>query len=296
MRIRILVVLSCFLATSLGHTFDTLFEGESLYHHICVTEEDGFRYLAFDETRGTQSAMKISDPIYLHYVYARLAFAGLAFCGEPKEVLLVGLGGASMPKFFRRYYPEATMDIAEIDPMVVEVAKKYFEFIEDPRMKVYVKDGRVFLSKSEKKYDLIFLDAYNTNSIPFHLTTKEFMEEVRRNLKPDGAVVSNIWSPTLNRYFEAEIKTFQVAFPELYIFPGLSSGNFIFIATNRSGQVPKHTVVDRAAQIARERKFPFDLADLIQSAYQYATKRPVKAEVLTDDHAPVEVLRSQENK
>jgi len=293
MRIRVWMVLFCFLATSLGHAYDVIFEGESLYHHVYVTEEDGYRYLAFDETRGTQSAMKISDPIFLHYVYARLVFAGLAFCDEPKDVLFVGLGGASMPKFFRHHYGEATIDIAEIDPVVVEVAKKYFQFAEDERMKVYVKDGRVFLSKSDKKYDLIFLDAYNTASIPFHLTTKEFMEEVRRHLKPNGVVVSNIWSPDMNKYFEAEIKTFQATFPELYIFPGLSSGNYIFITTNRAGQVPKHTVVERAAQITREKKFHFDLADLLQSTYQYATHRPCREQVLTDDHAPVEVLRTQ---
>jgi len=296
MQVRVILILSCFFAVSVSHAYDTLFEGESLYHHICVTEEDGFRYLAFDETRGTQSAMKIADPLFLHYVYARLAFAGLAFCGQPNDVLFVGLGGASMPKFFRRYYPEANVDIAEIDPMIVEVAKKYFAFSEDPKMKVYVKDGRVFLAKSEKKYDVIVLDAYNTDSIPFHLTTKEFFEEVRRHVKPDGAVVSNIWSPTLNKYFEAEIKTFQATFPELYIFPGLTSGNYIFVATPRSGQVPEWTVVDRAAEITREKKFPFDLAELVKGAYQYATKRPTTVQVLTDDHAPVEVLRSQKSK
>jgi len=296
MRMRVWLIPLCFFAASLGYSYDVLFEGESLYHHISVTEEDGFRYLSFDETRGTQSAMKIGDPLFLHYVYTRLTFVGLAFCGEPKDVLFMGLGGASMPKFFRRHWPEANMDIAEIDPLIVEVAQKFFAFTPDERTKVYVKDGRVFLGKSEKKYDLIVLDAYNTNSIPFHLTTKEFMEEVRAHLKPDGAVVANIWSPSMNKYFEAEIKTLQATFPELYIFPGLSSGNFIFVSTPRAGQVPKHTVVDRAAQITREKKFEFDLADLAQSTYQYATKRPTNAKILTDDQAPVEVLRSQESK
>jgi spermidine synthase len=294
MRIRMLLIGAWIAVVSLGQAYEVVFEGESLYHHIMVTEEDGFRYLSFDETRGTQSAMKLRDPLYLHYIYTRLAFAGLAFSGEPKDVLFVGLGGASMPKFFRHYYPEANVDIAEIDPMIVEVAKKYFDFVEDRLTHVYVKDGRVFLTKTDKRYDLIFLDAYNTNWIPFHLTTKEFMEEVRRHLKPDGAAVSNIWSPTLNQYFEAEIKTLQATFPELYIFPGLSSGNYIFVTTNQPGQIPKYKVADRAAQITREKKLGFDLGDLVKSTYQYATRRPCKAEILTDDHAPVEVLRSQD--
>jgi len=296
MRSRVLLALVCCLATPVGYPYEVLFEGESLYHQVRVSEESGFRYLSFDETRGTQSAMKISDPLFLQYIYTRLAFVGLTFCGEPRDVLFVGLGGASMPRFFRHHYPQANIDIAEIDPLVVEVARKYFQFAEDERMKVYVKDGRVFLSKCEKNYDLIVLDAYNSNSIPFHLTTKEFMEEVRRHLKPDGAVVSNIWSPTLNKFFDAEIKTLQTTFAELYIFPGLTSGNHIFITTNRSGRIPKYTLVDRAKQIMREKKFDFDLADLIETTYQYATKRPCNAQVLTDDHAPVEVLRAQEVK
>ena len=295
MRSRVFSVLLFLLASSLGHAFEVIFDGESLYHHIRVTEEDGFRFLAFDETRGTQSAMKLSDPIYLHYIYTRLAFAGLTFCGEPKDVLFVGLGGASMPKFFRHYYPEANVDIAEIDPLIVEVAKKFFMFSEDPRTKITVKDGRVFLAKSDKKYDLIVLDAYNTNSIPFHLTTKEFMEEVRRHLKPDGAVVSNIWSPSLNQYFESEIKTMQVVFPEIYIFSALTSGNYLFIATARKGRVPDYEIVERAARIMKDKKLPFDLADLVRGTFPYATNRQSTGQVLTDDHAPVEVLRSQES-
>jgi len=293
MKARRLLVLCGILAASLAHAYDILYEGDSLYHHIRVTEETGYRYLSFDETRGTQSVMKVRDPIFLQYVYTRLAFAGLAFCGEPSDVLFLGLGGASMPKFFRNHYPKVNVDIVEIDAKVVEVAKKFFGFEEDDHMRVYVKDGRVFLTKTDKKYDLILLDAYNTRSIPFHLTTKEFLEEVRRHLKPDGVVVSNIWSPAMNRFFEAEIKTFQVTFPELYIFPALNSGNYIFVATNQPGCVPRRDVVARAARITRDKRFSFDLADLVKSTYQYATKRPCRASVLTDDRAPVNVLRWQ---
>jgi len=285
---------ACLFLASLSPAYEILFEGESLYHHIKVTEDGGYRFLSFSEARGRQSAMKVSDPIFLYYIYARVAFAGLAFCdSDPRDVLFVGLGGASMPKFFRRHYPEANVDIAEIDPVVVRVAKKYFAFSPGKKTNVYILDGRVFLSKTQKKYDIIFLDAYNAFSIPFHLTTKEFMEEVRRHLKPAGVVVSNIWSPDLNRYFEAEIKTFQAVFPELYIFPCLNSGNYIFIATNRPGRIPRGKIIERARKIGREKKFHFDLADLVRSTYQYATHRPCKAAVLTDNHAPVNVLRSQ---
>ena len=296
MNIRAIVVLAALFAPALGNGYELLFDADSPYHHVRVTEDEdvGYRFLSFDETRGTQSAMKIDDPVFLYYVYARLAFAGLAFVDEPNDVLFVGLGGASMPKFFRHHYPEANVDIAEIDPVIVEVAQKYFQYKPDAKTKIYVKDGRIVLSKIKKKYDLIFLDAYNTRSIPFHLTTKEFMQIVRGCLKPNGAVVSNIWSPDLNQYFEAEIKTFQETFPELYIFKALVSGNYIFIATNQAGQMPEYKLADRAARIQRDRQFHFDLADLIKSTYQYATNRPTREPALTDDRAPVNVMRWRE--
>ncbi|MBM3334770.1 fused MFS/spermidine synthase, partial [Candidatus Sumerlaeota bacterium] len=153
--VRYLIVFAILSSATLSQAYDVLFEGESLYHHVRVTEEEGFRNLAFDRTRGTQSTVKVSDPIFLYYVYTRLAFAGLAFCENPQDVLFVGLGGGSMPRFFRHHYPEADIDIVEIDPMVVEVARKYFFFSkegEDPRMRVFVNDGRVFLRKTDKKY------------------------------------------------------------------------------------------------------------------------------------------------
>lgn len=294
MRIRMVWMLTVVLAPSLAQSYEIIFQADSPYHHVRVTEDVGYRFLSFDETRGTQSAMKLSDPCFLYYVYARLAFAGLAYVDEPKDVLFVGLGGASMPKFFRRHYPDANVDIAEIDPVIVEVAQKYFHYKPDKKTTIYTKDARVVLSKVKKQYDIIFLDAYNTRSIPFHLTTKEFLETVRSRLKPKGVVVSNIWSPDLNKYFDAEVKTFQVTFPELYIYKALTSGNYIFIATNQPGRIQRYAVVDRAKQIQRERDFHFDLADLIRSQYQYATKRPTKERVLTDDRAPVNVMRWQE--
>jgi len=296
MRRRTLLLGLLLLCPAIGPAYEVLFTGESPYHQVRVVEDDGYRFLSFDETRGTQSALKLSDPLFLEYVYTRLTFASLAFVPHPQDVLFVGLGGGTMPKFLHHHYPEVNVDVAEIDPVVIDVAKKYFGLKVDERMKIHPYDGRVFLRKAKTQYDIIVLDAYNASSIPFHLTTKEFFEIVRKALKPNGVVVSNIWSPRMNEYFEAEIKTFQAVFPELYIFPGLSSGNYIFIATNRKGKVEEHRLVERARQIDGEKKFHFELADLIKTTYQYATNRPVEAAVLTDERAPVDVMRWREVK
>ena len=87
-------------------------------------------------------------------------------------MLLIGLGGAAIPKFLARHYPDIELHIVEIDPDVVQVARKYFSFQPTERMKVFVADGRLFLTQTQERYDVILLDAYSSDTIPFHLTTR----------------------------------------------------------------------------------------------------------------------------
>ena len=161
----------------------------------------------------------------------------------------MGLGGGSIPKFIHRCFPEINIDIVEIDPQVVEVSKKYFNFKESAKMKVHVDDGRLFIKRTSKLYDVIILDAYNNHSIPFHMTTQEFLREVKSKLKPNGVVASNIWSPSSNKFHNSEILTYQSVFPQLYLFRGLSSGNYIFVATQDTQVINKEDLISRAEKI-----------------------------------------------
>jgi len=271
-----------------------VYEKDSKYHHIRVdASADGFVYLSFDRTRGLQSAVKLGSPGYLALPYTRTAFAGLAFLGkDPKDVLFVGLGGGSMPMFMRHHYPRANVDIAEIDPQILEVAKEYFDFKEDGKMKVHIKDGRDFIRRTKRKYDIIFLDAYNSKGIQFHLTTREFLAQVRARLKPQGLVVSNIWSPTHNKFHDAMMRTYQAVFPELYLFRAGNTGNELFVATPWRGQVPHEKVVARAREIAHQKPFSYDLVAVVAEQYKYASKMRLDASVLTDDYAPVNILNA----
>lgn len=275
-----------------------LFEKDSLYHHVMVTESaEGLRYLSFNRAMGHQSAVRLGHPEELTFAYTKSAFAALAFLERPPEdVLFVGLGGGSMPMYLRLVDPQVNMDIAEIDPEVARVAGEYLGFKPDQRMRVAVMDGRMFLKRHDKRYDLIFLDAYNDHAVPFHLTTREFLELVRSRLRPGGVVVGNIWSEGLNSYFPAMVKTYQQVFPQVYILRAASSANHIFLATLDPGQVPAEKAVARARQVMAGRSWSFDLAELVGREYECHTGRAVKAQVLTDDHAPVNLLRTQRPK
>jgi spermidine synthase len=277
-----------------------LFDKESKYRRIQVVANiDGYVSLHFDRVRGRQSVVKLADPGHLELAYTRTAFAALAFKkGSVKDVLIVGLGGGSMPMFLRKHYPDATIDIVELDPMVVEVAKEFFEFKEDAKMKVTTLDGRGYLrglidkrGRYARQYDFIFLDAYDAASVPFHLTTTEFLKVVRGALKPDGCVVSNIWSRAHNVYYDAMVATYWRSFPALYVLKAEQSGNHIFIASTKKEQVTARAALARAAAIDARRKFRYDLAALLKANYSYVTPTRPKGKVLLDDYAPVNVLK-----
>src|SRR6266540_5311538 len=162
-----------------------IYEKPSRYNTIIVTEDhNGLRTLLFERGGTRQSVVKPGDPDHLELPYARVALAGLALCEEPRRILVVGLGGGTLPMFLRTHYPAATIDVAEIDPDVVDVAKKFFGFVEDERMRAHVGDGRQFIERApQADYDIIFLDAFGARDVPKHLTTREFLQITRRALK-----------------------------------------------------------------------------------------------------------------
>lgn len=274
-----------------------LYETDSLYHHIMVGEdEDGLRYLSFNKAMGHQSVVRLGKPSELTFAYTKSGFAALAFLDRPAaEVLFVGLGGGSMPMYLRLVDPNLRMDIVEIDPAVVEVARKYLGFTPDPAMQITVMDGRIYLKRHPKQYDVIFLDAYNDHAVPFHLTTAEFLKLVRSRLKPGGVVASNVWSADINRFFTAQIKTYQAVFPEVYLLRAGRSSNYIFLATQAKGRVEREAAMVRAKALMAGRPWSFDLAELVLDEYDYYTDQKVEAKVLTDDFAPVNLMKHQKD-
>lgn len=273
-----------------------LFEADSVYHHIVVTEDDQARYLRFD--RSFQSGMLLRDPFDSPFLYAGYAHLGLLFAAQARRALVVGLGGGSIPKRFWRDYPQMTVAVAELDPMVVDVARRFFEVREDPRLRIIIQDGRLFLRRTATSYDLIILDAFFAESIPFHLTTKEFYALVRRHLTPGGAVVSNLLGALdgpRSSLFRAMYRTQAEVFPGRYLFPVAfrpdedvaTVRNIMLVATGEAG-VTRAEILARARRSAGRVTYP---RFLVYAADYYAEPVPVgDVPVLTDDYAPVDTL------
>lgn len=284
---RLALVGLVLLACSASSPRSVLYEKQSPYTFISVTQDgEGRRYLQFDRTGALQSVVWPGQPLKLELPYTRVSMVGLAFVPEPKRILVVGLGGGAMPMFLRAVVPSAHIDVVDIDPDVVAVAKEYFGFREDERLRAHVADGRGFVEAAGPPYDLIFLDAYGPDSIPEHLATVEFLAAVRARLAPRGAVVGNVWEFPPNTRFDSMVRTWHEAFQQLYTFDVRGSANHILVGLPYGGTQERKALESRAEKLERARAIPFDLSALVAEGYEDATPRKPRGRVLKDADLP----------
>ncbi|WP_164002301.1 fused MFS/spermidine synthase [Pyxidicoccus caerfyrddinensis] len=284
---RLLLAMWALLVCAAASPRAVLYEKQSPYTFIAVTEDaEGLRYLQFDQTGALQSVVRPGHPLELELPYTQVSMVGLAFVPAPKRILVVGLGGGAMPMFLRAVVPGARIDVVDIDPDVVDVAKRYFGFREDDHLRAHVADGRRFVEAAGPPYDLIFLDAYGPDSIPQHLATVEFLTSVRARLAKGGAVVGNLWEDPPNARFDAMVRTWQVGFTRLYTFDVRGSANRILVGVQRAEKQSRAALESRAETLERAKSIPFDLSALVAAGYADATEREPRGEVLKDA-APV---------
>ncbi len=298
-RAATMIWLMCFAAGVLSPASagaKPLYEKDSFYHHIRVEEDEDARYLYFDQT--LQSAMNLDNPTALRLLYSRYVSLGFVFRPDAKNTAIIGLGGGSVPKKWQKEFPSMAIDVAEIDPEVIQVAKKYFSFQEGKNLRVHAQDGRQFLTRSSQRYDVILLDAYFRDAIPFHLTTREFFSVANQKLAPNGVVVANIIGAVTGpggRITRAVVKTLRGIFPQVYAFavrradgyPLDMIQNVILVATKEPQRLDVREIGKRAAGLGRE-LFPKSTNDI--TAALVDDKLADDVPVLTDDYAPTDKL------
>ncbi|MDQ7828942.1 MAG: fused MFS/spermidine synthase [Armatimonadota bacterium] len=274
-----------------------VFQRDTVYHQITVSDEGRVRYLKLDNY--WQSGLDLDDPHRTVFAYSDYMHAPLLLVPRPERVALIGLGGGTVPRRFVEDYPQVQVDVAELDPEVVAAAYRYFDLPRTPRLRVIAQDGRLFLFTTPTRYDLILLDAYLIDTIPFHLATREFFELVAARLRPGGVAASNVIGALDgpdSRLFRAIYRTFRTVFPTVYVFPvgwhaygsAASVRNIIIVGTH-GAPLDAAALRARGAALAgtvvRVPGFP----DVVASLYPH----PVRTEdvpLLTDDHAPVDAL------
>ncbi len=233
---------------------------QSGFQTILLTEnQSGLRILRFGEDGASQSIVNAGDPTHLALPYARLLPASFVFCPKPERILIVGLGGGSLARFFRSHFREMMLDVVELDPAVVEVARDHCGFQEDSQLRVHVEDGRDFIESKTGPYDVIILDTFDADSIPAHLTTLEFLNEVKNAVTPAGIVVANVWGPASNPAYADMLLTYRTAFDDVYIFDVPAPGTKLFVALNRTQEISRAEMIRKCRGICEKHGFKYDL-------------------------------------
>jgi len=260
-----------------------LWEKKSPYNYILVTEDaQGLRTLWFERWGARQSVVKPGDPAHVELPYARAMPVGLLLAERPERVLIVGLGGGTIPSFLRHYYPRLKIDVVELDPEVVTAAKKFFGFQEDQNLRALVQDGRKYIEETKIRYDVIFLDAFGADNVPPPLTTRQFLQACRRALAPGGLVVGNIWSRASNPLYDSMIRTYQDVFETVYILDVPASGNRIVFALPQKKTIQKAELARRASQESHRLKFRFDMGDPVEVGFRLPEDDGLGGRVLLD--------------
>lgn len=169
----------------------------SKFQTLVVAEQGGRRCLRFGDGPQAlnQTCRILREPRRVELDYAR-AIVALALSIEPfpKRVLVIGLGGGSIPTALMAAHPDVELDAVELDPAVVEVAANYFDFQTTKNVHVFAEDGVAFVAraaKSDEHYDLIVLDAFDESEIPAPLTTAEFVAQLQQLAGERGVVIAN---------------------------------------------------------------------------------------------------------
>lgn len=267
--------------------FDGPCDYETTYHCAIVEVDedrpDG-RVLVLDRTRN--SYVDLSDPTYLEFRYIRLILDVINTEAPegPLNVVSVGGGGFTVPGYLNATRPGTTNMVLEIDRLLVDIG--YTQLALADEIEVIVDDARTSLQQlPDHMADVVIGDAYSGASVPWHLTTVEFMEDVSRVLAADGVYVMNVIDYGQRRFARSSAATIGTVFehvavlaPPLYI-DGDGGGNYIIVASHRPIDVAalEEAIVARGGEeIGLSGS---DLVDFVDGAM-----------VLTDDFAPVDQI------
>jgi spermidine synthase len=279
----------------------SIYWNESDYYTIRIAKHkaryDGHEVKALVLDHLIHSINDVNDPLYLDYEYLRMyeEFIRWRLAGNGDfRSLFIGGGGYTFPRYLEVKYPQAQIDVVEIDPEVTRVVHSHLGLPETTRIHSFDGDARWFVmnSRDQGRYDFIFGDAFNDLSVPYHLTTREFTAQLAGLLKPDGVLLANlIDSFDRGAFLPAYVRTLEAVFGEGNVhvlsrtanYRGAGIATFIIVAS-RTPLDPARFV----EAIKKESPNPMSYAVPPDALRRFLRERP--AIILTDDYAPVDNL------
>lgn len=295
-RWALLLSMTGLLATggAAANDMKLLHSERSLYREVLVYQTGDVRCICF--TRfcriGRQTCQDVKHPDRIVMNYPQMMLGALFVKPEPKSVLIVGLGGGTIPRALRELVPQVRIDVVEIDPAVVKVARRYFDLGDSSAMNVIEADGRVQVKRAlreQKRYDLIMLDAFDHEYIPEHLLTQEFLQEVKALLAPDGVLAANTFSSS--RLYDHESTTYASVFPQFF---NLKRENRVIIAAN--GPLPTDEQLEANSERFEDafESLGFN-ASKVLPLFSRKQDWERSARILTDQYSPANLLNLGKN-
>ena len=273
-------------------TTGMIYETESSYNYIQVLEENKYRFLRLNEGQGMHS---IYHSTILNYagpweqVLVAPYFNPAPY--DPNQLhsmAIVGLAAGTTARQATAVYGAIQIDGYEIDPVIVDVARRYFD-MNMPNLNVIVQDGRWGLEHSTRKYQVISLDAYRPPYIPWYLTTREFFTIVRQHLTPDGVATINVGRAPEDRILiDTLAATARTVFPSVHVVDLPNTFNSVIFATVQA-TTSENLLLNQSALRARSGVHPL-LLSAMQTAVKNLQPAPSPAQIYTDDLAPIELI------
>ncbi len=258
--------------------FGLIYATESAYEYIEVLDKGLYRYLVYNNIAGFQTVARKDSPVTGYYFdyYSLLPY----LVGRPEQsVCLIGLGGGIIANQLHYFHSGISVDAVEIDPKVIAIAKEYFALTDQTR--VYNQDGRIFLNFTNRKHDIIIVDAFTQQIyIPFHLTTENFFRQAKQNLNVNGLLAINLASASdSSKLLRSVTNTLLASFKNVYRIKIPGTKNSVIIASDGDVDFGK-----LSSAFGTE----LNLIALYSTRAYRRVEFDTSVPVLTDDKAPIE--------
>lgn len=282
------VAVGAVLLAVLGVAVGTPCETETAYFCATVEEDPELtsgRLLVLDTLR--HSYVDLDDPTHLEFAYSRTVVDVIAasYPGDrPLDVLHIGGGGFTLPRYFAETRPGTQSLVLELDPELVDLARDELDLETSPALQVRTGDARTGIEQlPDDSRDVVIGDAFGGLAVPWHLTTAEFIEQIDRVLRPGGLYVLNLIDHPPLAFARAETATVADVFDQSAVIAtpeqlaGEAGGNFVVAG----GDLDIEGIAARLAE--RD-------TDEVVAAGERRAAFTDDARSLTDDFAPVDQL------
>lgn len=221
-----------------------------------VTETGGIRSLHLGSVT-IQSSMKVKSPFELDLAYTRGMMGFLLFSDAIKNVLTIGLGGGSVPKYVWQFCPEISQTIIEINPQIINIARSHFAVPDnDARFSVIEGDGLVYLAENPQSADCLMIDAFDAHGIAPNFCSQDFFDVCEKTLAQQGVFAINLWGSDKN--FDVYLQRIERSFNnKTLMLPTGKPGNIVVFGFKQTPDLNIASLRKRAQKLEKSHKIEF---------------------------------------